>query len=107
MKNKALIIAGVLVVAVAIGAGVLYAYWDQAVPLAGMAINYVRSWSAPPGTTTTELAAASKLPRAAPSPASAAPLPHATAGDWPSYNKTLTSERYSPLSQINTRMSAS
>ena len=27
----------------------------------------------------------------------------ATAGDWPSYNRTLTSERYSPLSQINTK----
>jgi alcohol dehydrogenase (cytochrome c) len=26
-----------------------------------------------------------------------------TAGDWPSYNRTLTSERYSPLSQINTK----
>ena len=26
----------------------------------------------------------------------------AAAGDWPSYNKTLTSERYSQLSQINT-----
>ena len=26
-----------------------------------------------------------------------------TAGDWPSYNKTLTSERYSQLSEINTK----
>jgi len=27
---------------------------------------------------------------------------NAISGDWPSYNRTLTSERYSPLSQINT-----
>jgi glucose dehydrogenase len=104
VKNKLLIVAGVLVVAGAAAAGVLYAYWDQAVPLAGLAINYFRSWSAPPGTTTTELAAASEAAGAvAPSPPSAVPLPNATAGDWPSYNKTLTSERYSQLSQINAK----
>ena len=93
-----------LVAIVATAGGTVYAYWDQAVPLAGMAINYARSWSAPSGTTTTELAAAA--PEAAgapvPSPSSAAPPPEAAAGDWPSYNKTLTSERYSQLSQINT-----
>ena len=103
MKNKLLIVAGVLVAIAATAGGTVYAYWDQAVPLAGMAINYVRSWSAPSGTTTTELAAAA--PEAAgapvPSPSSAARLPEASAGDWPSYNKTLTSERYSQLSQIN------
>jgi alcohol dehydrogenase (cytochrome c) len=37
-----------------------------------------------------------------PSPSSAARPSEAAAGDWPSYNKTLTSERYSQLSQINT-----
>src|SRR5579872_5755718 len=104
MKNKLLIIAGVLVAIAATAGGTVYAYWNQAVPLAGMAINYVRSWSAPSGTTTTELAAAA--PEAAgahvPSPFSAARPPEAAAGDWPSYNKTLTSERYSQLSQINT-----
>ena len=40
---------------------------------------------------------------AAPSPPADASSPDATAGDWPSYNKTLTSERYSQLSQINTK----
>jgi len=104
MRNKFLIIAGVLVVIGVAAGGTIYAYWDQAVPLAGMAINYVRSWSAPPGTTTTELAAASKdSGTPAPSASSAAPLPNATVGDWPSYNKTLTSERFSQLSQVNTK----
>ena len=101
MRNKLLIFVGVLVVTGAAAAGALYAYWDQAVPFGGMAINYFRSWSAPSGTTNTELSAASKDARAAASlPPSAAP-PNATAGDWPSYNKTLTSERYAQLSQIN------
>jgi alcohol dehydrogenase (cytochrome c) len=102
MRNKLLIIVGVLVVTAAAAAGALYAYWDQAVPFGGMAINYFRSWSAPSGTTNTELSAASKDAGAAASlPPSAAPPPNATAGDWPSYNKTLTSERYAQLSQIN------
>jgi alcohol dehydrogenase (cytochrome c) len=101
-KRKLLIVAGVFVVIGGAAVGTLDAYWDQAVPLAGMAINYVRSWSAPSGTTTTEMAVASKDAwPVAPSPSSATPLPSATATDWPSYNKTLTSERYSQLSQIN------
>src|SRR4029453_18517311 len=36
-------------------------------------------------------------------PSTEASLPSVAAGDWPSYNRTLTSERYSPLSQINTK----
>ena len=103
MRNKLLIIAGVLVLIGTGAAGTVYAYWDQAVPLAGMAINYFRSWSAPLGTTTTELAAAAPEAAGAPPPSSAARPPEAAAGDWPSYNKTLTSERNSQLSQINTK----
>ena len=101
MRNKLLIIAGVLVLTGAAAIGTLYAYWDQAIPLGGMAINYARSWSAPSGTITTELAAAA--PEAVGAPSAAARPPESAAGDWPSYNKTLTSARYSQLSQINTR----
>src|SRR5579864_3157622 len=104
MKTKPLIITGALVVAIAIGAGALYVYWDQAVPLAAMAINYVRSWTAPPGTTETEVAANSTADTIVASlPVLASPPPPAFVDDWPSYNKTLTSERYSQLSQINTK----
>src|SRR6185437_16603237 len=104
MKKILLIIVGVLVVTGAAVAGATYVYWDQAVPLAGMAINYVRSWTAPSGTTKTEVAANSTADPAFVSLAAfASPVPHALVGDWPSYNKTLTSERYSPLSQINTK----
>jgi alcohol dehydrogenase (cytochrome c) len=38
--------------------------------------------------------------KGAAAPAPAAP-PSQAAADWPSYNKTLTSERFSDLSQIN------
>jgi len=101
-KSKILPIAGVLLIAGAIAAGVLYGYWDEAVPLAGMAVNFVRTLTAPSGTTTTEEAAPStsaEVPMNAPA---AATLPAVLADDWPGYNKTLTSERYSPLSQVNT-----
>jgi len=104
MKKILLIIVGVLVVTGAAVAGATYVYWDQAVPLAGMAINYVRSWTAPAGTITTELAAASGHGAVLASsfvPASAASVPKTARGDWPSYNKTLTSERYSQLGEIN------
>src|SRR3984957_1476348 len=40
--------------------------------------------------------------KGAAAPAPAAP-PSPAAADWPSYNKTLTSERFSDLSQINTK----
>jgi alcohol dehydrogenase (cytochrome c) len=64
--------------------------------------NYILTWSAPPGATTTELNAAYKSSVTPSSPAEQA-LPNAAAGDWPSYNRTLTSERFSPLGQINTK----
>src|SRR5262249_31777955 len=59
----------------------------------------VLSLFAPVGVVATETnpnykGAAAQAPAAPPSPAAA---------DWPSYNKTLTSERFSDLSQINTK----
>ncbi len=104
-KRPLWIAAGAIVVIGIGGAGALYAYWDKAVPLAGMAINYVLSWSAPRGTTTTEMAVAS-TGDAPVSIASISAVPQSDksiTGDWPSYNKTLTSERYSSLNQINTK----
>ena len=99
-RRRALLgIAGGLVIVGAIAGVSLYVWWDQAVPVVGMGINFVRSLTAPKGTTTTELAAV--VPGADAGPA-LAPVPVAAAtGDWPSYNKTLTSERYSALAQIN------
>jgi hypothetical protein len=53
--------------------------------------NYILSWSAPRGTTSTELNAAYKDAQAlALTPAAEAPSD--SAGDWPSYNRTLASD---------------
>jgi alcohol dehydrogenase (cytochrome c) len=99
-----LIVVCTLVVTGGVAAGALYVYWDQAVPIVGMAINYYRSFSAPAGTTSTELAPGSSgVAAVAASAPAATATPNAASGDWPSYNKTLTSERYSQLSQINTK----
>ena len=99
MKKKLFMIAVALGVIGAAAGGALYYFYPVQVSIfAGLTRNYFLSWSAPPGTTTTELNAAYKDAGAvAPSPPAEASSPSATAGDWPSYNRTLTSERYSPL----------
>jgi hypothetical protein len=105
MKHKLLIIVGALGVTGAAVAGALYlAYPVQISTLAGMTRNYIISWSAPRGTIATESNAAYKGAGAtALSPATEASPPDTIAGDWPSYNRTLTSERYSQPGQINTK----
>jgi alcohol dehydrogenase (cytochrome c) len=94
---SAIVVAGIAV------AGLSYAYWDQTVLITSMAINYVRYWSAPAGTLETEVAQTEVTVGSAASPVSALPQvdPGETEGDWPSYNKTLTSNRFSQLKQIN------
>jgi alcohol dehydrogenase (cytochrome c) len=83
--------------------GLVYVYWDQFVPIAAMGINYVKYWSAPAGTLETEAAqtAAAGQPAAPVAPPSSAAPPTGSEAEWPSYNKTLASDRFSPLSQIN------
>jgi len=98
------ILALVVIVAAAAGAGAaLYFAGPTRVEVAGAAMRgEILALNAPPGTLTTETNLAYK---AAPSSASAASAARGApaAGDWPSYNKTLTSERFSDLSQINTQ----
>lgn len=89
----------VVVLALAVAA-FLYRNWDQAVPIAAMAINYVRYWSAPAGTLATEVSSGAQ-PSAATAAASAPTAPAGSEADWASYNRTLTSNRFSPLGQIN------
>src|SRR6516164_4548245 len=96
------LLGAIVVVGIAI-AVLLSAYWNQAVPIVAMAINYVRYWSAPPGTLETEVAQTGAAAQPSASTASASPqaAPGGAEEDWPSYNKTLTSNRSSQLSQIN------
>jgi alcohol dehydrogenase (cytochrome c) len=100
VKNKLLIAACVLVLIGAVAGAAVYVFWDRAVPIVAMAINYVRYRSAPAGTLVTQLAPSSGGSIAAPT---ASPPPSAATGDWPSYNKTLTSERFAELDQINAK----
>jgi alcohol dehydrogenase (cytochrome c) len=98
-----IIVALVAVVAAVVGAGAaLYFAHPARVELAaGATRGQILALNAPPGTLTTEQNAANK---GAPAPTSAvATAPAGAAGDWSSYNKTLTSERFSDLSQINTQ----
>ena len=104
MIKKLLMIAAALGVIGAAAGGALYYFYPVQVSIfAGLTRNYIVS-SIPPGTTTTELNAAYKAAEAgAASPAADAPSASATTGDWPSYNRTVASDRYSPLSEINAK----
>ena len=96
------LLGAIVVVGIAIAGLAYFVYWDLTVLIGSMTINYVRYWSAPAGTLVTEVAQTGTAAQSA-SAASASPqvAPGGTAGDWPSYNKTLTSNRFSELSQIN------
>ena len=89
----------------AVTGGTLYYFYPVQVSVfAGLTRNYLVTWSAPQGTATTELNAAYKVGGAgAPALPAEASSPGGAAGDWPSYNRTLTSERHSQLNQINTK----
>jgi len=96
--NKKLKWFGVSILAAGlIAAGVIYTHFDEAVPYAAMGINYFRYMNAPKGTISIESA-----PNVAelPAPAKAIASPGNSDADWPSYNKTLTSERFSTLDEI-------
>ena len=96
----ALLGTALVVAAAATGSALYHAYPVQMTGLVAMTRNTLRSWFAPPGTITTELNPAYRGPETlAPTSASAA-LSNA-ADEWPSYNKTITSERFSELEAIN------
>ncbi len=94
-------VVGGVIIAGAIAAAAIYQYWDQFVPVAAMGINFVRYMGAPAGTISTELAPGFKQQPPIPqNPSAQAEAAGPAKDDWPSYNKTLTSNRFSPLSQI-------
>ena len=106
MKKKVWIIIGALFVAVVALAGILYLAFPIAMTTyGGMGLNYLKTLSTPAGTVSTEANPAYVAPAAAvPSILVAdAAWPNAAAGDWPSYNRTPSSQRFSPLTQINTK----
>ncbi len=106
MKTSSILLGVVVVAGLAVAGGV-FVFWDSAVPIVAMGINFARYLSAPAGTLTTERAPAAPAASAAkptPLPAKGVPAdqtPGATGDNWPSYNRTLTSNRFSPLSDLN------
>jgi alcohol dehydrogenase (cytochrome c) len=96
----ALVAAALVVAAAAVAFALFRAYPVQMSLFAAMTRNYLRSWSAPKGSTTTEL-----NPAYTGTPPAAASLPppaaKASEVDWPSYNRTPASQRYAPLAEIN------
>jgi alcohol dehydrogenase (cytochrome c) len=98
MKRKALWVIGVLALVVVAAGLIIYSNLDAFITNAAMAVNWVRYRSAPAGTLETEVAA-----RPPPLAALAAPE---IGKDWPSYNRTLTSNRFAGLDEINTSTAA-
>ena len=100
--KKFFIIVGVLVViGAAIGGALYLAFPVQMATIGGLTRNYIVA-STPPGTTTTETNPAYKGAEAVGVPPAATTSTSAAASDWPSYNRTVTSDRFSPLSEITT-----
>src|SRR5215472_5404362 len=93
----------VAIVAAAVGAGAVFffAHPTRVEVAVGETRSELLSLRAPPGTLTTEANAAHKA--ATPTDPAAGQLASAAPADWPRYNKTLTSERFSDLNQINTQ----
>jgi alcohol dehydrogenase (cytochrome c) len=86
------LIAAVALVVMAMAAATLHLFRYQVFVAAAVTINYARSFFAPPGTLTLEVA---------PGAREVTSRSDETSPDWPSYNRALTSARYSPLDQIN------
>jgi alcohol dehydrogenase (cytochrome c) len=94
---------GVFLAGVGAGTALYYLFPHEVIRYTIFSRSYIYSWTAPAGTTTTELNPAYEGPGIpAPALVSEAALANAAVDDqWPSYNRTLTSERFSPLDEIN------
>jgi alcohol dehydrogenase (cytochrome c) len=75
----------------------IHANWNAFAPIAAMGINYLRYLNAPKGELTVETAPGFDGANSA----AAARSPPPDDGLWPSYNKTLDSNRFSSLTEIN------
>ena len=102
VKMRHWVICALVAIIGAVGGGVTFSLADEMTPVE-VGIGELRgealSLFAPRGAVATETTPNYK---GAAAPARATP-PSPAAADWPSYNKTLTSERFSDLSQINTQ----
>lgn len=97
MKKATIIALGVAAALGAAAGGAIYANWNAFVPIAAMGVNYFRYLGAPKGELTVEIADGVDAANAG----KADRTPTADDGLWPSYNKTLTSDRFSSLKEID------
>jgi alcohol dehydrogenase (cytochrome c) len=101
-RNKVLVLVPVLIVLG--GLALLFISGLSPIAALGLVLNTLASANNPKGSAVVEVRG-----ETAPTSAGAATAAVGTnaqspdAGSWPSYNRTLTSQRYSPLSQINTQ----
>ena len=103
-KKVLLIIGALAVVGAVVGGGLYLAFPVQMSQIGGPSRNYFLTLSAPPGSLTTESNTSySGTAALEPSPPADAATSGAADQDWPSYNRTLSSDRFSPLTQINTK----
>ncbi len=96
-------IGAVAIVAAGAAAGFAFyrAYPVRASLFVALTRNAIRSWGAPPGATTTERNPAYIEPAGAAPALATVAAPRGDGDDWPSYNRTLSSDRYAPFSEIN------
>jgi PQQ-dependent dehydrogenase (methanol/ethanol family) len=101
-RNKILVSALSFVVLAILA---LYLSGWSPITAAGLVLNAFRSANNPPGSAVVEVRGDATPAGAATSAetASGTNTQSPDAGGWPSYNRTLTAQRYSPLSQINTQ----
>ena len=97
MKRATIFALGVAAIIGAAAAVAIYVNWNAFVPIAAMGINYFRYLNAPAGELTVETAPGFD----GANPAAAVRSPPPDDGLWPSYNKTLASDRFSSLNEIN------
>lgn len=98
VRNTAVVVIVIVVVAVV---GIRLS-GDSLLTIAGMALNTVRSANNPAGTLAVEINPSTPMVDApATAPVADATPDAVAAGEWPSYNRTLTSARYSPLNRIS------
>jgi alcohol dehydrogenase (cytochrome c) len=105
MKKFFVVVVALAVIGAVVGGALYLALPVQMSTIGGLTRNYILSLGAPAGTTATETNPAYKepAPSAATAPVSAA---GEAAGDWPSYNRTVESDRFSPLAEINNKNAA-
>jgi len=106
MKRRNMILVLVLGVVVLAALALSLSGWSP-ITLAGMVLNTFRTANSPAGTLVVELRESSPVTAigttGAADTSSRSNAEPFDAGSWPSYNRTLTSQRYSPLDQINTQ----